>query len=284
MKNIEYRQATRDEFNLAVQWASDEGWNPGLGDADIFWNTDPNGFVCAEHQGEVIATGSVVNYAGAFGFMGFFIVRPDLRGQGIGRDFWFWRRDLLLSRLHSGAAIGMDGVFAMQDFYAKGGFVFSHRNLRMEGTGKSGEVDNSLVALNTLPLETVAAYDREHFGFARDSFVKAWIEPQGGLALGAVEGGQLSGMGVIRPCGLGFKIGPLFANDLETADKLFVSLSGHVAGQPVYLDIPENNPDAVQLAKRHGLEEVFGCARMYHGPAPALPWQTIYGITTFELG
>ena len=24
----------------------------------------------------------------------------------------------------------MDGVFAMQDYYAKGGFVFSHRNMR----------------------------------------------------------------------------------------------------------------------------------------------------------
>jgi hypothetical protein len=38
------------------------------------------------------------------------------------------------------------------------------------------------------------------------------------------------------------------------------------------------------LAQRHGLQQVFGCARMYHGPAPALLHEHIYGVTTFELG
>jgi hypothetical protein len=38
------------------------------------------------------------------------------------------------------------------------------------------------------------------------------------------------------------------------------------------------------LARRHGLREVFGCARMYHGPQPVTPHDEIYGVTTFELG
>jgi hypothetical protein len=32
------------------------------------------------------------------------------------------------------------------------------------------------------------------------------------------------------------------------------------------------------------MADIFGCARMYYGPAPKLPWQNIYGVTTFELG
>jgi hypothetical protein len=32
------------------------------------------------------------------------------------------------------------------------------------------------------------------------------------------------------------------------------------------------------------MREVFGCARMYLGPAPALPEAEIFGVTTFELG
>jgi hypothetical protein len=59
-----YHQATRDDLDIAVKWAAVEGWNPGLGDADAFWTTDPNGFVCAERADEVIATGSVVSYGG----------------------------------------------------------------------------------------------------------------------------------------------------------------------------------------------------------------------------
>ena len=220
-----YREATRDELTTAIAWAAAEGWNPGLHDAEVFWSTDPHGFVCAERDGEVIGTGSIVAYGAEFGFMGFFIVRPELRGQGIGRDFWIWRRDTLKARLREGAAIGMDGVFTMQPFYARGGFVFSHRNLRMAGTGKrASQLDPALVELRSLRFEDVAGFDRRHFGFARDAFLKRWIEPEGGLALGFVTSHTLRGMGVIRPCREGFKIGPLFAANAEVADALFVAL------------------------------------------------------------
>lgn len=282
---ITYREATRDELNTAVEWAAAEGWNPGLHDAEVFWTTDPRGFVCAERDGEVVGTGSIVAYDKTFGFMGFFIVRPDLRGQGIGRDFWTWRRDTLRARLRPDGAIGMDGVFDLQPFYARGGFVFSHRNLRMAGTGQPAEqLDPALVDLPTLPFADIAAYDRQHFGFARDTFLRHWIAPTGGLALGFVTHHTLRGMGVVRPCREGFKIGPLFADTAEVADAIFLALSEHAAGRPLFLDTPENNPAALKLARRHGLSEVFGCARMYHGPAPALPWPNIYGVTTFELG
>lgn len=286
MSTIRYRQATRAELDTAVAWAAEEGWNPGLHDADTFWATDPDGFVCAEENGEVIATGSIVSYAGAFGFMGFFIVRPDRRGAGLGRDFWRWRRDTLLARLRPGTVIGMDGVFAMQPFYAKGGFAFTHRNLRMAGTARpapAGALDG-MADLSAIPFAALAACDAAHFGFARETFLRRWIAPVGGRALGAWDGTRLSGYGVIRPCSTGFKIGPLFADSAELAERLFVALADRAAGQPVFLDTPENNPAALALAARHDLQESFGCARMYHGPAPALPWGQIYGVTTFELG
>jgi GNAT superfamily N-acetyltransferase len=282
---ITYREATREELETAVEWAAAEGWNPGLGDASIFWDTDPGGFVCAERSGEVVGTGSTVAYGREFGFMGFFIVRPDLRGQGIGRDFWIWRRDRLRTRLGRGAAIGMDGVFAMQPFYARGGFVFSHRNLRLAGTGQGGaSVDPALVELGSLPFEQVAGFDRHHFGFSREVFLRRWIRPEGGLGLGFLDGDRIRGFGVVRPCRTGFKIGPLFAETPEVADALFVALSGHAGGESVFLDVPENHPAALELGRRHQLTESFGCARMYHGPAPKLPWNQIYGVTTFELG
>lgn len=283
---ISYRQATRDELGLAVEWAASEGWNPGEGDADVFWAMDSAGFVCAERDGEVIATGSVVAYGRAFGFMGFFIVRPDVRGQGIGRDFWYWRRDLLRSRLDTDASIGMDGVFDMQPFYAKGGFTFTHRNLRMTGVGQAASLaaQDGLHTLRDLPMEQVVAFDRRHFGFPREEFLRRWKDPVGGLGIGVVNGGELQGVGVVRPCQNGFKIGPLFAEDSAIAERLWIALSNHAAGQPLYLDVPENNPAAVAMAQRYQLEEVFGCARMYHGPSPDLPWSNIYGVTTFELG
>ena len=284
MSPITYRQATRSEFDIAVEWAAAEGWNPGLDDADTFWATDPEGFVCAERSGEIIATGSIVSYGGEFGFMGFFIVDPELRGHGIGREFWHWRRDLLVDRLKPNTAIGMDGVLDLQPFYTSGGFAFSHRSIRMAGTGRASESSLDLVELSSLPFDTVVAYDKRHFGFDRQEFLQRWISPRSGLGLAVLDGNEIAAMGVARPCRTGFKIGPLFADSAELADSLFAALSSFAAGEPIFLDTPENNNDALALATKHGLTDVFGCARMYHGRAPALPWPNIYGVTSFELG
>jgi len=284
LDQVQFRAMTRAEFDLAVEWAAQEGWNPGKHDADIFWETDPEGYVCAEHNGEIVAVGSIVAYGREFGFMGFFIVKKELRGQGLGARFWFWRRDRLRARLASRAPIGMDGVFDMQYWYAIGGFGFSHRSLRMAGKGKSSQPDSCLTELSSAPYEAIAAYDRKHFGFDRDAFLRQWIEPTEGLALGAVKNGEITGYGVVRACREGYKIGPLFADDAPTADALFRALSDRACGEPIFLDTPENNAAAMALAEQHGLQEVFGCARMYYGPAPALPWDNIFGVTTFELG
>ncbi|WP_193212962.1 GNAT family N-acetyltransferase [Luteolibacter marinus] len=281
---LNIRLLTRAEFDTAVEWAAAEGWNPGLHDADVFWNTDPEGFVGAEYHGELVATGSVVSYEGRYGFMGFFIVRDGLRGQGIGTRLWFHRRDRLRERLRPGAAIGMDGVFNMQDWYAKGGFVFSHRNLRMEGVGAKAAPDPRIVALSKLPFEQVAAYDLPCFGVVRDRFLRAWIQLPDSRALGFMMGDRLAGYGVIRRCRTGHKIGPLFADDPETAAALFDALADAAAGEAVFLDVPENHDAAMELARKKGMQEVFGCARMYHGPPPVMVLQKTYGITTFELG
>ncbi len=278
------RGMTRAELDTLVEWAAGEGWNPGLGDAEIFWDTDPKGFVAAESGGELIGGGSIVSYGGRFGFMGFFIIRPDLRGRGLGERLWLFRRDLLRSRLAAPAVIGMDGVFNMQPFYARGGFTFANRDLRFEGVGAAAAPDAALVDLKTVPFADVARYDALHFPAPRDGFLKAWIAQPRGRALGVVRRGALHGYGVIRACRRGFKIGPLFAGDAETAEMLFRGLGDFAAGEPIFLDVPENNPHAMALARRHELREVFGCARMYYGPAPALPIGEIFGVTTFELG
>ncbi len=278
------RGMTRAELDTLVDWAADEGWNPGKNDAQIFWNTDPEGFVAAELGGELIGGGSIVSYGGRFGFMGFFIVRPDHRSQGIGKKLWFHRRDLLISRLQAPAVIGIDGVFDMQEFYTRGGFAFCNRDLRFEGVGAATTPSDLLVDLSAVSFAELSQYDAAHFPAPRERFLKAWIAQPNSRALGAVQEGRLLGYGVIRPCRQGFKIGPLFAANSGTAEALFRGLGDIAPGEPIFLDVPENNPPAMALARRHNLREVFGCARMYYGPQPILPNREIFGVTTFELG
>ncbi|MCO5244144.1 MAG: GNAT family N-acetyltransferase [Anaerolineae bacterium] len=288
-QELEIRSMTRPEVDELVGWAASEGWNPGLHDAELFWATDPEAFIAAELNGELIGGGAITSYGGEFGFMGLFIVRPEFRGHGLGDALWHARRQRLLDRLQPNASIGMDGVFDMQPYYAKGGFVFSHRNMRFraeitEPPATSPDADKNIVPLAGVPFDHVLAYDRTCFPAPRPEFLKGWIAQPDALALGYLRDDTLSGYGVVRRCGEGCKVGPLFADDGEAAEALYARLAGFAAGGPLFLDAPENNPAAMALVQRYGMIEVFGCARMYLGPPPDVAHERIFGVTTFELG
>lgn len=267
-----------------VNWARAEGWNPGPHDAEVFYTTDPGGFYGYFHEGKLIAGGSVVSYNGEFGFMGFFIVKHEYRASGIGRKLWLQRRDHLLSRLNKGAAIGMDGVVAMQPFYRKGGFLPAFRDERYVVTGQSCPVDSHISSITPADYQLIFEYDKQCFGFSRSNFLKLWLELSDGFRFKYVSDGLLKGMAVVRKATEGYKIGPLFSDNVIVAEALYQACINAVPGQSLFLDIPVSNPDACNLVKKYKTDYVFECARMYYGKAPELPLPKIFGITTFELG
>jgi len=276
---ITIRTMTEQDLELAVAWAAKEGWNPGIRDAVCFRAADPEGFFMACQGDRPVGSISAVAYDGSFGFMGFYIVRPGLRGQGIGMALWKAAMDHMGER-----NVGGDGVVAMLDKYRKSGFSIAHRNIRFQGTGAAATGSADIVDISQVPFPELLRYDRSHFPAPRPEFLARWIvQPEGG-SRALLRNGRLAGYGVIRACHSGFKIAPLFADDPKGAEELFIALAGLAPGAPVYLDVPEPNAAALELAGRHGMTPVFETARIYTRGAPELPLPEIYGITSFELG
>lgn len=275
-----------EEVRQLVAWAGEEGWNPGLRDADSFWNADPAGFLAMEEAGRMIGGGAVIRHDETFGFMGLFIVDKEFRGRKLGTQLWFSRRDRLLSRLAPGGTIGLDGVDAMVPFYEQGGFHPFTRHRRFQLASSSANLSRSapIVDLRSFDLGSVADFDRHCFPARREHFLKDWIHQPGAVSLGYMKQEKLLGFGVMRPCLVGWKLGPLFAETPEVADELFQAFQLTRNQEPLFLDAPDNNPAALELCHRYALQEVFGCVRMYHGPAPHLDHHRIFGITTLEIG
>ena len=90
---------------------------------------------------------------------------------------------------------------------------------------------------------------------------------------------------MIRRCVRGWKVGPLFADDVAAAEAILDALLARIpAADPWILDIPEPNAAARALVARRGMTQVFATARMYTGPAPAIDLDRVFGVTSFELG
>src|SRR3954469_8171682 len=127
---------------VAISWADAEGWNPGLDDDERFLAADPDSFLATELHGEIVATVSCALYGQAYAFIGFYIVRSDLRGRGIGSPLF----ERALGRA-GGRIVGLDGVLAQQGSYERRGFVLAHRNVRWRTMG-GGERPDGLVELS----------------------------------------------------------------------------------------------------------------------------------------
>jgi len=274
---------TRAEADILDGWAAAEGWNPGLHDIEIAWSYDPDAFIALRKDGELAGGGAIIAYEGAAGFMGLFIMRADLRRQGLGRILWHERLKRLRARLRPDAPIGMDGVFEMAPFYEAGGFKYLYRDLRFEGTAE-GVLDPAVTPLDQIPWPDLATYDGQISGLRRDGFMRAWLGQEGGHGFALSEAGAIRGYGFLRPCHVGFKLGPLYAIDPATARRLLLSLLSAAQGSQVQIDVPEPNPAAIGLMSELGWPSPFGCARMVHGTPPAFRVEEVFGVTSFEFG
>ncbi len=281
MASFEIAVASADDVLRMADWAGDEGWNPGKTDIHAFFATDPAGFLMGRVDGEPQVCISVVKYGAGFGFLGFYIARPAVRGQGYGLQLW----SVGMKRLE-GRNVGLDGVPAQQPNYRKSGFRLAWNNIRYEGPAPhtSAPAGIALVDARTIPFDKLAAYDRRFFPEPRDSFLAPWIALGERASLVALRDGEIAGFAVMRTCRSTSRVGPLYAATPDIALALVGGLAARMKAKAVAIDVPDYNKPSVMLVEGLGLKPSFETARMYTGPDPAFDRAGLFGVTSFELG
>lgn len=273
------RMLSLGELTDLIDWAAAEGWNPGLEDAAMFQAADPEGFIGAFVGNEMAAAISAVAYGDDFGFIGLYICRPEMRGKGYGKAVWAAG----MARL-AGRTIGLDGVAEQRANYESKGFKPIYETIRYSGRPMGltiGAKRSRIVTAQLVP--DIIRYDALCFPAPRRSFMMGWLKPPH-HALAVVSSQGTTGYAVVRPCRSGFKVGPLFADDTETALTLLLDLAGACEGGDLHIDVPATKVDFIEALDAAGFSPTFATTRMYKGPLPALAANRIFGTTTLELG
>jgi GNAT superfamily N-acetyltransferase len=275
---LEIGTASAAELVMLGDWAAEEGWNPGQSDTLAFAAADPSGFLVGRLDGEAIASISAIRYGSEYGFIGFYLVRPEHRGKGYGMQLWRAGMERL-----AGRNVGLDGVVDQQENYRKSGFRHAFNTIRYEGVPAVRSVDGvTLIDGRAVPFDQLAAYDRRFFPAARASFLATWVGLPERRSVAVMRDGQLQGFAVLRNARSATRIGPIFADSDEVAEALVAGLS--TPGTHVAIDVPDANRAGTKLVERLGLEPTFECARMYTGPDPDIDLNGIFGTASLELG
>lgn len=273
------RTLSLGELADLIDWAADEGWNPGLEDAARFQAADPEGFIGAFVGNDMVAAISAVAYGRDFGFIGLYICRPDMRGKGYGKAVWTAGMDRL-----AGRTVGLDGVEEQQANYRSKGFRPVYETIRYSGRPAAlpaGAERPRIVTAQSVP--DIIGYDALCFPAPRSSFLRQWLQPPH-RALAAITSRGMAGYAVARSCRSGFKVGPLFADDAQTALELLGELASACKGGDLNIDVPVTQVDFIAALEAAGLSPTFSTSRMYQGTPPKLDPDRIFGVTTLELG
>jgi ribosomal protein S18 acetylase RimI-like enzyme len=234
------------DLETALDWAAGEGWNPGLEDAAAFLAADPEGFLMGRLDGEPVTCISAVRHSDAYGFLGLYLCRPEHRGRGHGWAMWQAAIERFGDR-----AIGLDGVVAQQGNYRKPGFDLARRTIRFRGDLPAEEAPG-VVAVQPGMVPELLALDRAAGGVERPAFLRAWFtDTPHRRTLVSSRDGRVTGVGTIRACREGAKVGPLIAGGAAEAEALLGALAARFPGAEVSLDVPETNAAAMALARRN---------------------------------
>jgi hypothetical protein len=278
-RNFVVRNANLNEMPFLLTLATEEGWNPGLHDAGAFFATDPKGFFIGELDGIKVGCISSVAYSDTYGFMGFFIIKPEYRHSGLGLEMTKTVMASVGNRI-----IGLNAESREAKNYQKSGFIPFYKTLRFQGSVVNAAEPSPVEKISNIPFEQLLGYDTAIFGVSRENFLKKWIAMTNSYGYAIVEKGALCGYGVIRSCVQGYRIGPLFADTPQIAFQLLQELVFKIGNAPFYIDIPEINVQAIAMAKKMELIVVSETIRMYTSTPPLQTSDKIYGVTTQELG
>ena len=252
---LEIKPFMPTDLDVVTGMAREQDFAPGMGDIEIYANTDRQGIWLAWQDNVPVGCIAAVTYSPSYAFIGLFVVKPEHRGQGIGRRLW----QHALKTLNSVECVGLEAAVQMVGFYEQAGFQKDCITTRRQMLCRSDQSEHpnttllqrsdiTVVPLREISLEAIQRYDERHEISPRPHFLELWLRHRAGdVFITRDAQGECHGYVRIRPCllpiGEGWRVGPWLAEDPGMASLLLSNAIDRHKGV-VLIDTPGHNPAA----------------------------------------
>jgi ribosomal protein S18 acetylase RimI-like enzyme len=184
------------------------------------------------------------------------LVADSHRRQGIGMALL--DRAVYSLRDQGALRIRLDATPLGQPLYERRAFVPQFTLRRYGGTpAQTASLDpehpTSTRSGSADDLTAIVRLDAEAVGYSREQLLTQLIDEQPDALRVAEQNDRMCGYALSRPGALAAQIGPCIATDADAGSALLRSALARHEGQPVYVDVPDDNAQAVGVVQAAGL-------------------------------
>jgi GNAT superfamily N-acetyltransferase len=275
MTAISTRNLAPSDSKFVFALKEQAGWNQTRADLQRFFRLAPQGWFLAEWDGNPAGTVVVFEF-GPVAWIAMMLVDHSLRGRGIGRALM--EHALAYAESRGAASVRLDATPLGEPLYEKLGFTADYTLTRYGGTLPAAA--EPIGKLPPISVAEAAALDRLATGADRRSLLEALWEEQPGHGL--VRDGKTLGFHTARPGSIAAHIGPCIAE--PAAGEVLQDALRQRAGDSVFLDVPEPNQSANEIAQAAGLAPKRLLLRMTRGPKTAERVEMLWASSGPEKG
>jgi GNAT superfamily N-acetyltransferase len=277
------RNMTVDDIPTGLRLCRASGWNQLESDWRVFLNWNPSACRVAERDGNVVGTIAALRYGDCFSWLSMVLVEPTERGAGIGTRLL--QEGLALLRED---CVRLDATPLGRPLYARYGFVDEYPLSRMTATVHAADfapVPSDARPMREEDFAQVLRFDRFVFGADRSRLLRTLFQLAPRYAWIAEKAGNIHGYSFGRPGFLYDQLGPVIAQDAQTARNLVTANLSSQNGTTVAIDVPASNSAWLSWLGERGFSPArsFVRMRLRDNKHPGSLSQ-IYGITGPEFG
>ena len=254
-----------DRIPEALLLSAEPGWNQVAADWRLMIEHGDS-FGISTDAGRLIASGLTVDFDGPFGWISMILVTEEFRRRGLATRLM---RSCMDAALGHGLVPALDASLEGREVYLRLGFEDVYRTTRMLArSGRAAVAGDRGTPTGTRSMEAedlpaVIAYDRTCFGAGRSYLLEHVHGRLPAAAFLSERNGRVRGMVLARDGRTCAQVGPLVAEDTDTAVTLLRRAFDAIPG-PVCLDVADHHEPVRSWLDSLGFTPVVPFIRMIH--------------------